>query len=77
MIIDSAAHAETDGVVDLAVIDSTSAPHDDDTRTDSDGIGRGTVHLQVDAAGAVIAVRTRAQSAFVRHAVALARPVAP
>jgi hypothetical protein len=77
MIIDSAATAAGDGIVAIDVIDSTSAPHDDDSRIDTDGVGRGTIHLRIDAAGVPLAVRTGAQSSFVTHAFAIARPVNP
>jgi hypothetical protein len=77
MIIDSAATEDGDGIVAIDVIDSTSAPHDDDSRIDTSGVGRGTIHFRIDGAGAPLEVRTGATASFVRHAFAIARPVNP
>lgn len=75
MVIDSAAVPDGDSVFSVAVIDSTTAPHDDDTRSDTDGVGRGTIHLRVDADGAPVEVRGKSSSVFRKHAFAIGRAV--
>lgn len=75
MIIDGDAIPDGEGLYAMAVIDSTSAPHDDDTRSDTDGVGRGMIHLRVDADGALVAVKGEAKAAFRKHVFSIARPV--
>ena len=75
MVIDSAATPDGENVFSVAVIDSTTAPHDDDTRSEFDGVGRGTIHLRVDADGAPVEVRGKTSSAFHKRAFAIGRPV--
>lgn len=77
VIADSTATAQGDGVFALVVIDSTTTPHDDDTRPGTDGVGRGTIRLRVDGRGTLEAVQAREQAPFRRYAFAIARPVAP
>ena len=75
VVIDSDAALVSENIFSVTIIDSTSAPHDDDTRTDSDGIGRGTIQLRVDGDGAPVAVLGNAQSTFREYIFAIARPV--
>jgi len=75
VVVDSSSVLVSENIFSVTVIDSTSAPHDDDTRTDSDGIGRGTIQLRIDGDGAPVAVRGNAQSTFREYLFAIARPV--
>lgn len=77
MIVDSPATPVGDDGFAVDVIDATSAPHDADTRVGTDGLGRGTIQVRVDAAGAAIAVRGNRRSPYRTHAITVARPVAP
>lgn len=76
VIIDALPIPEEGGVWAVAVIDSTSIPHEDDTRRDGDGVGRGVIRLRAGPDGAVQAVRGTATGPFRSHAFAAARPVA-
>ena len=52
VIVDAAPVAETNGTVQVAVIDSTTAPHANDTRRGgTTGVGRGTMWFVVNSAG--------------------------
>ena len=75
MVIDSAATSDGENDFSVAVFDSTTAPHDDDTRSDADGVGRGIIHLRVDADGAPVEVRGKTSAAFHKHAFAIGRPI--
>ncbi len=75
VIIDSEARPDGADRFQITVIDATSIPHDDDTRTDGDGLGRGTIRLRTRADGSAEAVQINRRSAFREQAFALARPV--
>ena len=68
--------AESALVVRAVVIDSTTAPHADDSRPGgSSGVGRGTMWFRVDDGGAPLACRGRAQAKWGAFAIAIGRPV--
>jgi hypothetical protein len=57
--------AEPDGSVRVVVIDSTTTPHDSDTRAPgATGVGSGTMWFRVDAAGAPVAYRRNSSLTF-------------
>jgi hypothetical protein len=64
-------------VYEVVVIDSTSRPHKDDTRTgDTTGVGRGTIYLKVDGEGRAVAFSTRAAAGpFTAYSIAIGRAV--
>ena len=75
VIIDSEARPEGADRFQITVIDATSIPHDEDTRTNGDGLGRGSIRLRTRADGSAEAVQINRRSAFREQAFALARPV--
>ncbi len=75
VIIDSEARPDGPDRYQITVIDATSIPHDDDTRKDGDGLGRGTIRLRTRADGGAEAVQINRRSVFREQAFALARPV--
>jgi hypothetical protein len=76
VILASAPEAETDGTYRAVIIDSTTAPHADDTRpAGTSGVGRGTVWFEVDHRGRPTACRGNASAGFRDLAIAIGRPV--
>jgi hypothetical protein len=58
MVIDEIPVLEKPGLVRVVVIDSTSHPHSNDTRlSGTDGVGRGTIWIEIDPQGRPIAWR--------------------
>jgi hypothetical protein len=74
MVIDNGVTLDGDSIFSVDVIDSTTAPHDDDSRSETDGVARGTIHLRVDAYGTPVEVRSGTSSAFRKRAFAIGRP---
>jgi hypothetical protein len=59
MVIDEAPVLEKPGLVRVVVIDSTSQPHASDTRAPgTNGVGRGTIWIEIDGEGKPVAWRT-------------------
>jgi hypothetical protein len=58
MVIDEIPVLEKPGLVRVVVIDSTSQPHSNDTRlSGTDGVGRGTIWIEIDPQGRPVAWR--------------------
>ncbi len=52
VIVDAAPWKVADDIYAVTIIDSTTGPHDNDTRkADETGVGRGTIFIKVDSAG--------------------------
>jgi hypothetical protein len=74
MIVMSAPAAQPDGTVSVQVIDSTTTPHDVDTRTPGvTGVGCGTMGFRVDVAGAPVAFRRNSRLPFQELPMAIGR----
>jgi hypothetical protein len=77
VLLDSTPMRAGERLFEVVVIDSTSKPHKDDTRSgDVTGVGRGTIYLKTDDAGRAVAFATRsADGPFTPYAIAIGRPV--
>lgn len=74
MIIDATPVEEAPGRIRVVVIDSTSRPHANDTRpAGTNGVGRGTIWVEVDAQGQPVGVRAKADGKGPRMALAIGR----
>jgi hypothetical protein len=77
VLVDSGARQVGPDVYEVAVIDSTTSPHKDDTRQgEASGVGRGTMYFKVDGEGRAVARSTRAaEGPFVAYAIGMGRAV--
>lgn len=77
VVFDSTPRSVGERLFEVVVIDSTSKPHKDDTRTgEVTGVGRGTIYLKTDEAGRAVAFATRsAEGPFTPYAIAIGRPL--
>jgi len=74
MIIDALPVEERPGRLRVVVIDSTSRPHANDTRpAGTNGVGRGTIWVDVDADGQPVGMRASAEGKGLRMALAIGR----
>lgn len=77
MFIDQAPRKIAPDTWAIIIIDSTSKPHQDDTRqAGQTGIGRGTVFVKTDDAGRPVAYASRSpRGPFGKHLMSIGRPV--
>jgi hypothetical protein len=77
VLLDSTPKPVGPDLYEVVVIDSTSRPHKDDTRTgDETGVGRGTIYLRVDGDGRPAAFATKsAEGPFTGYSMVIGRPV--
>ena len=74
LILDGKPEREDDGVYRIAVIDSTSTPHDEDTRPKGgSGIGRGFMWFKVNTDGEPVAYKRNAEAGFKAAPIAIGR----
>lgn len=77
VLVDSTPQVMADGQVRVTIIDSTTNPHENDTRAKGQtGIGRGTMYFTVDREGKPVAYRlTGPQGKLYERPIAIGRPV--